>query len=343
MLTKISNDMIKHFLNQSDINKLLKTDSIREIYDTLIQKKYHNSELKTQRLKMKFPFTPFVAKSLSKKIEKKKKVLYVSWITYSKYKIENNLYIYLDDYNKIPNIELLVNSISFITSYSNSDHLFKIHLSLLNDKKIIRKNQKKLTRLNINSGSNKFNHYESEICIFRKEECIKVVFHEIIHGLHLSRFKNDNKITERLCQKYNLESENILLEESYTEFWAKIFNCLFISSLSNDNKFQNFCLLLSIEIVFSIYQANKIKKLIKKMKDKNIDKDTNVSAYFLVVSELFCDIDNFLKLCNNEIYVNDYDKYLDYFHNLDKCKNKKINEKDKFYNTMRMSVSELQI
>ena len=51
-----------------------------------------------------------------------------------------------------------IRDIDYIKSnFAVNYHLFKIHLSLLNDKKIIRKNQKKLTRLNINSGSNKFN------------------------------------------------------------------------------------------------------------------------------------------------------------------------------------------
>ena len=123
---------------------------------------------------------------------------------------------------------------------------------------------------------------------FRKEEAIKVLFHEIIHGLRFSNLGSDELITQKLCQKYNLQSKDILIDESYTEIWAKILNCYFVSSLTNsDKKFQHFCTMLSLEQEFSIYQANKIKQFVKKSKDKNLDKDTNVSAYFLVVGEIF--------------------------------------------------------
>ena len=76
--------------------------------------------------------------------------------------------------------------------------------------------------------------------IFRKEECIKVIIHEILHGLRCSALGSHGAITERLCQKYNLESEDILIDESYTETWAKILNTYFISSLTNSStKYQH--------------------------------------------------------------------------------------------------------
>ena len=106
--------------------------------------------------------------------------------------------------------------------------------------------------------------------------------------MRFSRLESNDKITKRLCQKYKIDSRDILIDESYTETWAKIFNCYFISTLTNSNtKYQNFCTLLAIEIEFSIYQANKIRKFISDTDDKNIDKNTNITAYYLVVGEIF--------------------------------------------------------
>ena len=202
-----------------------------------------------------------------------------------------------DDLSNLPNTKLLIQAISYITSFSNKPRSITVHLCLLNDKKVLRKNSQKITPLNVNSGSNRFSDTESEICIFRREECIKVIFHEIIHGLRFSQLGDHDMITERLCQKYDLLSEDILIDESYTEIWAKIFNCYFVSSLTNsDKKFQHFCTMLSLEKEFSLYQANKIYQFIKKSKDKNLDRETNVSAYFLVVGEIFSHLNDFLKL-----------------------------------------------
>ena len=192
----------------------------------------------------------------------------LSWSTTGRSRVRNTLHIYLDS-NDIdhPNTKLLVEAISYITSFSDKNRKITIHLCLLPDKKILKKNSQRLTNLNANSGSNRFTDTESEICIFRKEECIKVIMHEILHGLRCSSLGSHSAITERLCQKYKLESKDILVDESYTETWAKILNCYFISTLTNSStKYQHFCTMLAIETEFALYQANKVKAFVKNSK-----------------------------------------------------------------------------
>ena len=151
-------------------------------------------------------------------------------------------------------------------------------------------------------------------------------------------------ITERLCQKYDLDSKEILIDESYTEVWAKILNAYFISSLTNSStKFQHFCTLLAIEKEFSLYQGNKIKGFIKKSKNKNLDKDTNVSAYFLVVGEIFSNLEEFLMNCGIDLYLKDKESCLEYLYSLNILKKRRVNMSDKYYNTLRMSVSKLKV
>ena len=77
--------------------------------------------------------------------------------------------------------------------------------------------------------------------------------------------------------KYKYQSSDNHIDESYTEIWAKIMNIYFISKISRtEKKYQNFCTMLAIECEFSIYQANKVKQLIKKNKITNVSEYTNV-------------------------------------------------------------------
>ena len=90
-----------------------------------------------------------------------------------------------------------------------------------------------------------------------------------------------------------------------------------------------------------MYQANKIKQFVKKSKDKDLDKDTNVSSYFLVVGEIFSHLNDFLKLCPHP-YQNKK-KCLDFIYHQNTVKKRKISMNDKFYNSMRMTIIELKL
>ena len=342
MLTKVSNDLIHHFLGKSDINSLLKSQTVKSLYESL-HCEYKNSKIKITMKDMDFPTNAFIAKSIQNKLHSYKNSMTLSWTTRGKSIVRNTLYIYLDDDSK-PNTKLLVDAISYITSFSDKNRKITIHLCLLPDKKILKKNTKNLTNGNVNSGSNHYTDTESEICIFRREECIKVIFHEILHGLRCSNLGLNEKITEILCQKYKLDNQDSLVEESYTEIWAKILNCLFISSLTNSStKYQHFCTMLAIEREFSLYQASKVKEFITNSEDKNLDKSTNVTAYYLVVGEILNDLESFLNTCGNNPYLRDHTVCLEYLYQLDLPKRKKVSKDDKYYNTLRMSVSELSV
>ena len=344
MLTEISNDLIYDFLHKCDVDEYLNSQTMKQLYDSL-NITYTNSQINMTQGYNQYPQSDFMATTLKNKISLHQNVYTYQWRTKSKHNIKNTLHVYLKEDNKnFPNIKLLIRAISYITSFSDKPRSIIVHLCLLPDKKVLRKNSQKITILNVNSGSNRFSDTESEICIFRREECIKVIFHEIIHGLRFSQLGDHDMITERLCQKYNLDSREILIDESYTEIWAKIFNAFFISSLTDSStKFQHFCTLLAIEKEFSLYQGNKIKEFVKKSKDKNLDKETNVSAYFLVVGEIFSDLEEFLMNCGINPYLKDKRTCLEYLYSLDILEKRRANVNDKYYNTLRMSVSELSV
>lgn len=342
MLTKDSLNGINLLYKKANIKEYLQNPLIEKLYHSL-NTSYEIVDLKNSKSSKTFPNSNFIHKSLYQKIMNKNNKYKFSWKVISKYNIDLTLYLFLGDNENLPDMNLLIDLISYISSYSNCNRKIIINLCLLNDKKIIRQNQKNITPLNVNSGMNRFSHTESEISIFRKEECIKVLIHEIIHGLRFSNIGTNEEITEKLCQKYKYQSSDILIDESYTEIWAKIMNIYFISKISEtDKKYQNFCTMLAIECEFSIYQGNKVKQFIKKNKITNIDEYTNVSAYYFIVAEIFTHLNEFLQQFMNP-YLNDNKSFLKFIYNLETIKKKNISVKDKFYKTMKMSIIELKI
>ena len=71
---------------------------------------------------------------------------------------------------------------------------------------------------NINSGLTLPGHY---IILFRKEEMIKVLFHELIHYLDLD-MRNYQKELFFLYDEINLKADIINPNEGYTELLALI-------------------------------------------------------------------------------------------------------------------------
>ena len=70
---------------------------------------------------------------------------------------------------------------------------------------------------------------DGEVVVFREEEWFKVFIHETFHilGLDFSSMGSD-KLSTRVKRIFKIESE-MLVYESYTEFWAETINCMFYS------------------------------------------------------------------------------------------------------------------
>ncbi len=130
-----------------------------------------------------------------------------------------------------------------------------------------------------------------DIILFRKEEHIKVLIHEMIHSnfrdLLLIHNQSGNKeITNKICTDYD-----ILLNESYTEFIATILNIFYIG-VKNKKKLKEINDMLKREIEYSIKVANKILRFygINNIDDilkvnnfckKHLSQKTNVISYYL--------------------------------------------------------------
>lgn len=174
---------------------------------------------------------------------------------------------------------------------------------LCNHNKIM--NTPYLKKENINSGYCKnISSTDSKIVIYRTEEILKVTIHEMIHGLQQDVYSRNSSsaLTDHYNTKYNIKVRDTYINEAYTEIWANIIHSFLMSKLFNDSNIV-FIIILQYEKLFCEFQCNKILNLIKK--NKNINKYTNVLAYFIIRGEIFNNLTNFIKSCrlNNENYL----------------------------------------
>jgi len=356
MLTKTSLEFIRHLLGSTDVKEHVPNSHLQKLFQRLHQQKHsytivhRNEHHKTGE----YPTSYYMGKSLMKKTQRRRNVYNVVWAVTQKsnaisVKCSLNIY-YANDKELISKskIDIIVDAISFVASFSNKDRDLTIHLALLNDKKRFRKH---LTAFNVNSGSCYFTDTVADVCVFRLEECLKVLFHECIHALRFSKIGLCRTVDDVYCERYNLNSKNILLDETYTEIWARLLNCYYISQLGSGDSLQKFCSCVALEKIFSLYQANKIimpQRRNNTMKivlpRKNLDKDTNVTAYYLGSAEVFQHLNEFLEFTGCEPYLKDNIGFHEFMKGeCQRIPKMKVDPKDPMYKTMRMTVIELEI
>ena len=309
--------------------------SYRKLFNFFSKNNYTLSDFKIDHFQSEYPENYLMHPSLKRKTQSYKDVFQCSWIIESSFNQSCSLLIYSKDAIELTEkqIKTLIDLISFVLSFNNKDDELKIHFVPLKDKKKIHKNQYHLTNKNINSGS----YRQNEIFIYRYEECLKVLIHECIHHLHFSNpslFSED--LTDYYIEKYSLNVHQINMNEAYTEIFARLFYCFYLSNQS----YQRFLSLLSSEYTFSHYQANKILLFNERT---NVNKETNTIAYYLVVSELFYNLHHFLQFCFQKnhpfFYLTNQTNFNQMIFSLQKIKKRKISTNQKNYLTMRMTVN----
>ena len=234
---------------------------------------------------------------------------------------------------------------------------------LLDVKKEIRKNMSYmyLGREQVNSGSCSTNYFNSTITIWRKEEIVKVTIHEMIHALVREQVEDSSELINHYQKKYNMTSPKVKIDETYTEIWANILNVFLLSmkvpegeTPDMNDKYNLFLDLLQTEKQFCHFQSQKVKDILniregKNVKKIDINKETNVLAYYIIRCEVFTKLPAFLKLCreNNEDYIFMKNKELWFSILMKLIQRKKMKKIYPITNllstTMRMSAIELKV
>jgi hypothetical protein len=193
------------------------------------------------------------------------------------------------------------------------------YIYLTKHKKLLPKNKTSIIGpVNCNTGLTYGCQENGEIAVYRQEEWFKVCCHETIHSFCLD-FNNLNseKVNNIVKGIVNIKSFYNLFE-SYTEFWALIFNTLFstLDIVGTNLKSKKEALLyidfmLQYEKLFSLYQCVKVlnfmglsyKNLIgdddisNSLKNLYYKENSNVFAYYILKLVLLYYKDNFLLWC----------------------------------------------
>ena len=154
-----------------------------------------------------------------------------------------------------------------------------------------------------------------DIIIYRQQELLKSIFHELIH-FHNLDFRNiPPELIQYIIKTHNTKSDNeYLLYECVTEAMANILNNLFLSS-----NIKEFTINLENEIMFSTFQVAKILNICKyKNWDEfasidSLDRDSNklnnsnpqkhftqdscVMSYYILKFYIIMNLDTYFKKC----------------------------------------------
>jgi len=214
-----------------------------------------------------------------------------------------------DEINKYKNdvIDRIMYMLYFLKKdlTKNKGKLKKVSIYLSDHKKEFFRNiDNDIEQKDVNTG---YATHDGQVVLYRKEELLKVLVHELIHAL---QFDREIAAIEPVYKKHKgvLSHKTIRLTETFTEFWACVINCYLVAEKLEDTSEQVFCRFihyLECEVAFSIIQMLKFmmaqgwipsqKKSIGSL-TKQTDKHTNVFSYYFLKTHLLMNINDFICL-----------------------------------------------
>ena len=253
------------------IDKFKIGDKLIEAYKSIIQSSSIKNELIAKFPSIKFhsllinSFTSFkIIEDLELNIAK----LYCFSVVYNGKKIDNLIYLFMyKDFlkGKIPDTYLNNIGQAIIKRLLFFNNLLKINtlpnkliIFLTNKKKTIDNNvilHQHFKTININTAVTN----GQDIIIYREQELLKSIFHELIHFHNLDFRQIPPEIITYLIKTHNIKPDNTyLLYECVTEALANILNNIFLSSniIHFEKNFKE-------EILFSTLQVAKILNICK--------------------------------------------------------------------------------
>lgn len=233
---------------------------------------------------------------------------------------ENNILIYFTEKkvvnnNTIIHIFKIIKLLKILFKRENYEQNI-IYFEIDEKKKFPKIKKSALGPDNVNSGLTFLDtHKNGNIILYRKQEVLKVLIHELIHSnlidSNIIFSKNLKEFSNKFCVNYN-----ILLNEAFTESFATIINLFYIHIICNfnikelDNMFYN-------ELYYSDYICSKIINFynIVKISDvlkkgnyckSNFPQKTNVFAYYILKNILLKKHIEFGKILEKYNISNDY-------------------------------------
>jgi|TARA_B110000259_G_scaffold180229_1_gene220707 hypothetical protein len=204
--------------------------------------------------------------------------------------ISINLY-YKKNNNSIFKLIKIYKRILILSQIYNIDKKITFHLALCSFKRYMPNKNCIFDTINFNGGFTNING--NDIYIHRNCEYSKVILHELFHHVNIindSTMTINNYDINKIKKNFNISSHTILLpNESIIEFWATIYNLIFISCEYNIN----FELLYKKELDFSY---NQFLKILNHNKNNEWYEKTNIFCYFILKYILLKNYKKFLKV-----------------------------------------------
>ena len=218
----------------------------------------------------------------------------------------------------------VVSRILFLNFYLDTKNLpNKIHLYCSNKKKKFPKLNSKFTTQNTNSAVTD----SIDIVIFRKEELLKSIIHELIHFHQIDNIIYPNQLVQELINTHHISNKNpYYIKESVTEVLTALFNSGFIShkqinNLSINPLLNHYKNTILNEMIHNTIQVSKIMRNISitsfeefcKLKNRSkpktniqLQQDSDVFAYYILKMYLLNQLPKLISGCNqnNKIIVN---------------------------------------
>ena len=342
-LTHESIELINYCIGKSDIKK--SNIRLKKLYD-YFNNNYSDKDVvyKIDKISNNNSITnKYISEKIKKTIDKFKNTDRVLSII-------NNKNVTINFYHNEKNLDIaipvILKYIQFMYNISNysKDIIINYYLTE-NDKKISEGRNKILTPDNVNTGSSSIDHID----IWRKEELLKTTIHELIHHMDLDYRDESDIIIKKYREKYLINSIEINSFEAYTDFWAIFINIFLCSKILN-NPYKFFIKAVYLEKFFINFQSQKVLYIsrIDNKKIIDINKYSNILAYYIIKNELFNNLNSSLEIMDYNIRMNDLNKYYDYLYKLPKINenNRKfsnMNKKSYIYKTMRMSIIDINI
>jgi hypothetical protein len=359
---KINVDLLsknKYFMNlYKNIKNILNKIKNNDNYNNISKKNILNFKIKDY-----LKDNDFTSNEINLYITNKIKYCY-------EFHYENNIIIYFTkknlDESTLPKLIIhmftIIKMLKILFNRNFDKNIQKVIFFETDQKKVFPKKKNNILSPNeINSGLTFLNfHKNGDIILYRKQEILKVLIHELIHSNLIDEkiifSKNIKNFSNLFCVNYD-----ILLNEAFTESFATIINIFYIhinSKLNNkllDVMFYN-------EILYSTYISTKIMNyydidnIENVIKNKSLCKTifpqkTNVFAYY-ILKNIFLknhinfgkilskyDINNNYKI-NNEMCINDLIKLI--LNNIQFLDNKSFSINDK-NRSLRMCLYEIKL
>lgn len=300
---------------------------LKLVYDSVTEYEQSASSLKIDSHSIE-PYTPslfatvdshFISSNVMADINKRMRYVYTI-----KYKFEGRnvkLVIVLSkrDSNKIRFIFTIVNLIQYILNrIIKSDKDINLYMIDSKMKKVKPKDGSSLTSDNVNTGVTFFYYFADhrDVYIFRNEEMIKVLIHELVHFYDLDKKSIQPDLESSLNQMFNLQGKSINVNESFTDTYACILNILVYCALKariyqkNIKWYASECNrtfkrehkhILSQSVNVLKYNGYTIKED-RIVPTREISETTSVTSYYVLKAIMFSNIKVFLKYLDEHHY-----------------------------------------